>query len=70
MVEVELITAAGDDYRPDNSLSALCPAAQKLGNKESRKPRLVADYAKEHKYGDQTDEDYLLLYSTSCDSPD
>lgn len=69
MVEMKLVTATGDDYRPDDSLSALCPAAQELGNKENRKPGLVADYTQEHEYGDQTDEDYLFLYSTSCDSP-
>ena len=70
MMEVELITATGNDYRSDNSLATLCPAAQEFGDQESGKPRLIADNAQEHKHGNQTDEDYLLLYSTSRDSPD
>ena len=49
VVEVKLIIPPGYDYWPGNSLFTLCPAAEVLGDSESDKPGLVAEYTKKDK---------------------
>lgn len=49
VVEVKLIIPPWYDYWPDNSLFTLCPAAEVLGDSESDKPSLVAEYTKKDK---------------------
>jgi hypothetical protein len=69
VVQVEPIVPPGDDYRPDNALFTLCSAAEELGDQESGKPGLIAEYAEEDKDSNQTDKDYLLFHPISGDNP-